>query len=464
MSESEQNRLEVILRAPQALRAEEEPWLDSVYVPPDAIDMYTGARSMIVFGRNGSGRTALRLEIARRAALMAGQNILFVHWLPEAPGEALTGNQLAKYAMRQLIGCWIETLFVNLAQQPQRMGQLPVHLRAGLSFLFQEYLPIDPLFYLLSRSHELPDAGVEEMQRLLAIQATRLLRPEATTQTILNLIAAMLQQAGYTATWVMVDGLEKWQRGLRVQNRDMLGAMLDTLNYFDRKDIVFKVFALDEFVGLYRSLGGLDRYRLYPYTLDWTEEQLLRMVDQHIARLVPGIEVHLTGLCEDRTLLDWLHINAGQNPRWWLLLSRPFFAAFLKANLASGSHGPLSADECQKIATENPPALHIHYDTREVLLGERAAKLTPSSLNVLRYLYQNSQRVCKREEIYYLGVCGLSSIPERGEPHWETEDGWTGRLDTILWRLRKEIEPNPSNPVYLDTIRGQGLMLRNAWL
>ncbi len=452
------------LRAVQALRAEEEPWLESVYVAPAAIGDYLSEQSMIFFGRSGSGRTALRMELARRANQTPGQDILFVHWLPEAPREALTGNLLAQYAMRQVIGAWVEALLVSLVRNPPRLRQLAPFLRSGLVFLFQEYLPVDPQFYLLSRTHELPAEGVAEMQALLVVPPAKLLRPEATTQTLINLIAATLQQIGFTATWVLVDGLEKWQRGLRVQNRDMLGAMLDTLNYFDRKDIVFKVFALEEFSGLYRSLGGVDRYRLYPHELSWPVEELYTMLNLRIDRLAPAAGVRIETICADTAFLGWLRNYAGQTPRWWLLLSRPFFAAYMDANPTPGSRTPLSSSVWRTIAAQTPPPLHIHYDTRQVLLGERAVKVAPSGLNILMFLHQNAQRLCTREELYYLAVCGLTSIPERDEEFWEADESWTSRLDTILWRLRKDIEANPAQPVYLDTARGKGIQLRNAWL
>jgi DNA-binding response OmpR family regulator len=35
-------------------------------------------------------------------------------------------------------------------------------------------------------------------------------------------------------------------------------------------------------------------------------------------------------------------------------------------------------------------------------------------------------------------------------------------MDNLLWRLRKKIEPNPKEPIYLITHHGKGLELLHA--
>ena len=37
-----------------------------------------------------------------------------------------------------------------------------------------------------------------------------------------------------------------------------------------------------------------------------------------------------------------------------------------------------------------------------------------------------------------------------------------GTLDTALWRLRGAIEPDPKDPLYVVTRRGQGVRLENV--
>jgi len=448
----------------QALRAEEEPWLETVYVPPAEMDALSGEQSMILFGKPGSGRTALRLAITRRVQGNLQQKALVVNWLPEAPADALDGNQLARFAMRQFISVWLEALLLDLINDPEPAGRAPVYLRRGLSFLLHEYLDSDPQFYLLARANELPEAGLTEMQALLSLEPIQLLRPEATTQTIINAIAAVLKQLGYQKTWIFVDGLEKWQSGLKLQNRDMQAAMLDTLNYFDRKDMTFKVFVLEEFSSLYASIGGVDRFRLLPQVIHWSDEDLLRITDLHSARLFQLDTFSLKQITQDPGFLEWLSKHSGGNPRWWMLLSRPFVQHYISINKDQVQNKQLDEAGWRDIAARYPPPLRILHASQQVLLGAREAKVSPSGFSILSYLFQNSQRTCSREEVYYLAVCGLEQIPSMSEDRWETPESWTSRLDTILWRLRRDIEMDLNQPTYIITERGKGICLRNAWL
>ena len=48
-----------------ALRAEDEPWLADCFVPPSDFSIIAGARSVIVYGEEGSGKTALYQMLLR---------------------------------------------------------------------------------------------------------------------------------------------------------------------------------------------------------------------------------------------------------------------------------------------------------------------------------------------------------------------------------------------------------------
>lgn len=87
-------------------------------------------------------------------------------------------------------------------------------------------------------------------------------------------------------------------------------------------------------------------------------------------------------------------------------------------------------------------------ETNEIKQGEESLteKLSPSEFKLLRFLIQNNDRVCEKEEI-------INAVWNDAK----TQEGVTDQaLDQIVYRLRKKIETDPNNPVHLHTIKGRG--------
>jgi DNA-binding response OmpR family regulator len=76
-------------------------------------------------------------------------------------------------------------------------------------------------------------------------------------------------------------------------------------------------------------------------------------------------------------------------------------------------------------------------------------KLSPSEFKLLKYLIENKERLCTKDEI-------INSV-------WtdqKTQEGVTDQaLDQIFYRLRKKIEKDPTSPHYIHTIKGKGYKL-----
>jgi DNA-binding response OmpR family regulator len=73
-------------------------------------------------------------------------------------------------------------------------------------------------------------------------------------------------------------------------------------------------------------------------------------------------------------------------------------------------------------------------------------ELTPYEHNLLAYLVQNPGKMCSKYELT--------------EAVWPDEQLVEGigddRLAQLIKRLREKIEPDPSNPTHLQTVRGRG--------
>lgn len=92
--------------------------------------------------------------------------------------------------------------------------------------------------------------------------------------------------------------------------------------------------------------------------------------------------------------------------------------------------------------------LTIDEGTQEIKLGDTSLTdtLSPSEFKLLRFLLQNRDRVCEKEEI-------INAV-------WtdaKTREGVTDQaLDQIVYRVRKKIEEDPNSPTHLTTVKGRG--------
>lgn len=83
--------------------------------------------------------------------------------------------------------------------------------------------------------------------------------------------------------------------------------------------------------------------------------------------------------------------------------------------------------------------------------GKRIDNLSRLEFELLRHLSRRLAQVCTREEIMVALYPAETLDPDRA--------GADNRVDTLVRRLRKAIEPTPAHPRYLLTVRGHGYKL-----
>ena len=85
----------------------------------------------------------------------------------------------------------------------------------------------------------------------------------------------------------------------------------------------------------------------------------------------------------------------------------------------------------------------IDFAALELTTPEKTIKLTLMESDLLRYLVLNPNRIISRKELL--------------EQVWRVrEDTDTRAIDNFMVRLRRYIEDNPAEPVFLETVRGVG--------
>jgi DNA-binding response OmpR family regulator len=85
----------------------------------------------------------------------------------------------------------------------------------------------------------------------------------------------------------------------------------------------------------------------------------------------------------------------------------------------------------------------IDFAALELTTPEKTVRLTLMESDLLRYLVLNQGRIISRKELL--------------EQVWRVrEDTDTRAIDNFMVRLRRYIEDNPAEPVFLETVRGVG--------
>jgi DNA-binding response OmpR family regulator len=134
-------------------------------------------------------------------------------------------------------------------------------------------------------------------------------------------------------------------------------------------------------------------------------------------------------------------------------LAKPFDLSILLARLKNmlrrmQRHRPGNGQRLQASeAIAEPPfqfaGRTIDFSRLELITPEKTIHLTLMEADLLRYLVQNRDRIISRKELL--------------EQVWRVhEDTDTRAIDNFVVRLRRYIEDQPADPVYLQTVRGIG--------
>jgi len=135
-------------------------------------------------------------------------------------------------------------------------------------------------------------------------------------------------------------------------------------------------------------------------------------------------------------------------------LPKPFNLAILIARIASLLRrknwlNPPAAETEPDVAASPVPEIFrfddkvVDFQNLQLRVGKQVVPLTMMESDLFRCLIQNSGRPVSRKQI----------LQEVWNLHEDTD---TRAIDNFIVRLRRYIEPEPSNPRYLLTVRGLG--------
>jgi hypothetical protein len=459
-------------RAFDRLEAEHErDWLMQVFVPPADFEAMASMRSIVVFGAGGAGKTALRIALTRRAlGADAGSNPLVVEWRPSLPTDpALSGSQALRGFLADSLSACALALLRHLGRRSETFGAAPEWVQETAVWFMHRYLARDHAVLLGKLAEECGPVGIALLRDLLSREPRPVLEPDAPESRVIVELAGLTERLGLAGVWLLVDGLEPWVAVDAEPLTRLLDALFSTLALFEDPGFAMKIVVPNTIEPRLTSNRGIGRRRLDVYRLEYPIELLIAIAERRIAAAAGRMAFHLGELCAEakdakargsKELIDWLSRCGGHTPRAWLNLIRPLADEYI----ARSEPRPLTIKECAEIFRRHPPIIRLNLETERVFIGEgELTSLSPTSYKLLRYLYQQRRR-CTRSELYYLVCRGLTMEPRASEdPGWEDPSSWNETFDTILWRLRKQIELDLKTPIYIITDRGKGVRLENAW-
>lgn len=146
--------------------------------------------------------------------------------------------------------------------------------------------------------------------------------------------------------------------------------------------------------------------------------------------------IMLTARTQEEDVLNGLAVGADD------YITKPFSLRELYARVLSVSRRAAGEPLARKFSW-NDSDLCVDFEHSEVKKQGRIVALTASEWRILCALIQNPQKVYTREELISFALS-------------ENFEGYDRAVDTHIKNLRKKIETDPKNPVYVKTAHGLG--------
>jgi hypothetical protein len=447
----------------------------------------------LVFAARGCGKTAYRVMIQNACRPTARDSFITTvpyidfHYVLAEVGDDLSEVTLDHH-LRAILAVGLTTLFHEFLESPESFFRLPWNRKGILKWLIEEHAPLllHPTFLSdrlrewgreaeADHLEELADKG--PLSEVLAMTSDSLFRhflhpfistsPEPSVKEMpliehWRAFVGLVQRIGLKAVYVLVDGLDEFSEiaiAPQTAVTTFLTPLVANLYLLETPPVAFKFFLPLELLEALRKNSAVRFDRLKQYHLEWQHDHLVQMLRGRLQAFSQGRVSSLDATADvsvagrvDAQLVRW----ARGSPRNLLLLGDTLLT--ISCERKEGPQLLLSEEALQEVPDrfeqeygQLVPSLNIDEKQQKVLIGGRVIreKLSPLEYNLLLFLYQNTEEVKSKDDIY-LAV-------------YQTTEGISDEaIDSLVFRLRKKIEPDPKRPVYLITKRGKGYRLQNT--
>jgi DNA-binding winged helix-turn-helix (wHTH) protein len=440
--------------------AEDEEYLEVCFVPMPEFDRMRGEVSVLVFGEPGSGKTALFKALKRACFDEKNKPTrLLVEWHPVPLSEdSQDSASMSRRMVLSLLDACAVALTEHLAAHPQALKRTPDWAPPRLFWFIRHAIQGDlstrlgPILSMHAQSTDLLDSIRDDALDKMFYDPS----PE---QTLTEALIA-LKEIALNGIWVLDDGFEAWAE----IDPDRLGrhlkSFLSALSLFEQSGLKFKFVLPASLEMQVKRARAANSRRLVSYKLGWNSDLLKQIIEKRLSLVFNREGFSISDLCNAPGFPDWLE-RIGNTPRQWLEQFRPL----VEYRLQHQPKKPIddAAWKHLRAEKESLPELWVDETGHNVKVGGREVALdgvSPQEYNVLRYLYKHLGEVVGKDALYFMGYLDLTYIPRTVEDkNYASPAEYTGLIDTIIYRLRQAIEPDPSGPVLLQTVRGHGIRL-----
>ncbi len=433
------------------LRAEGEPWLFSVYVPPAHPAALTLARSTLILGGAGSGKSSFLLWMAHKAREQAYLPV-FWRWDPLSwIGEAALETQ--RHLLSTLSSTIASALFIELGKNQNLWENLLSTTRQWLLYFFAKRLDPDGEGFMAIP----PDCEPFVADLWDSIQKVSLPPWMQSLSHLgeLGYLTPLLSRMGWRGLLVLIEDIAA-SLNLVPEMRAVCNDFFAFLALFDIPNLYFKIVLDQAFADLVESSPVVLRRRADLYRLQWSEAALETIVNRRL-QTVLGEHATLDRLYDRTALVRWFTIVGGLTPRGWLEALGALLLELQDKTALSPFHR-LTPEAWRDFRRRHMPGLFYNAQEASVTVGWRKTFLSPGEDALFRYLWERRGQICPRAALYKAycqQIYGEQSVSEcRTFPN-----DYRSLLDTAFHRLREAIEPDPEDPMLIVTYRNKGICL-----
>jgi hypothetical protein len=443
-------------------KAETEPWLiQCAFVAPPDFEFLKGDHSTVVYGDAGSGKTAVRIALEHYANMQPKR--FLVHWRPslsENKVEASTFLAMAQLS-EVLIAC-ARTLVEKLLNHPDVFKNANPSAQEFLVWFVRHFVFENATKFEPNGKAVASDDAKDLIQDIMSRQVPEFFVENADPIIIAIELTKALENAGFSGTWIMIDGLD-WQNDAQRQYLiSSLSSMLSTLRLFEIPSFSYKITLPMEFEGELADSVAITRDRAMVFRLSWDIKYLSAIIERRICAAMGENILTLDNIYNTKEIIAWLEGCGGLSPRGWLDYLRPIFSTYWDI-ISNGKKRKLTRSEWD--AARSRSSLHLKFipDANQIRIGMGIPKTLSSEIAaIFNYLYNNQGRYCTKQELYYKAYMPFIAPQENTtvvSQQLVLPKEYDDLINTVIYRLRQTIEPIPAAPVFITSKRDVGYRL-----
>ena len=275
--------------------------------------------------------------------------------------------------------------------------------------------------------------------------------PNSHKATLEDLTEA-LPELDIDGVYLLVDELDENQELLSPKAlSSFLEPLMSDWNLMKMPGLGIKFFLPRESMRSLTKRESIRWDRLPVYVLEWDDVLLRQLLQDRLGAFSDGSVRSLDAFSEipvDKTLIR----ESWGRPRTLILLGDLLLKHAFKLSRDEPLIPASALDEAiEEFRGRYPillPHLRLDEQTGEVFIGSQRVpeKITETEFKALTHLYRNAGRLVGRGELVDAAFGTRKTITDQA-------------VDAMMSRLRRKIEPDPSRPMYLITVRGRGYRL-----